>query len=362
MSLRCGIVGLPNVGKSTLFNTLGSAKAEAANYPFCTIEPNIGVVNVPDETLEKLAAIAKSQKTVHAVTQIVDIAGIVKGASKGEGLGNQFLTHIREVDAIVHLVRCFINDDIVHVEGSVDPARDVEVINTELLLADLQTLEKRLDREKRTAKVGDKEGIKNVEVLSALQKHMDAGQPARTFQIDEKDLHRVQDMMLLTHKPVLYVGNTSSKPDEEKYVKIVEEIAKREGARFLTIDGGMESEIAQLPPEDRKEFLSSMGLTEPGLNRFIRSAFELLGLSTYYTLGPKEAHAWTITRGMKAPQAAGVIHTDFERGFICAECYRAEELIRLGSEAKIREAGLYRQEGKEYVVQSGDVLLFRFNV
>ena len=362
MSMKCGIVGLPNVGKSTLFNALGSAKAEAANYPFCTIEPNVGVFNVPDKRLEEIAAIVHAQKTVYGSTSIVDIAGIVKGASKGEGLGNQFLAHIREVDAIVHLVRSFHNDDIIHVDGSVDPARDIEVINTELLLADLQSLDKRLDKEKRMAKVGDKEARRNVEIFEALHQHMDKGAPARTFSIEAKELPRLHSLLLLTHKPVLYVANSNAKPDELKYIEVVESVAKREGARSLVLDCALESEIAQLPLGERKEYLAGLGLEEPGLHRFIRTAFELLGLITYYTAGPKEARAWTITHGMKAPQAAGVIHSDFERGFICAEAFKSDDLLRLLSEQKIKEAGLYRQEGKEYVVQAGDVLLFRFNV
>jgi GTP-binding protein YchF len=362
MSLKCGIVGLPNVGKSTLFNALGSAKAEAANYPFCTIEPNIGIVNVPDARLEKIAKIAGSAKLVPATTQIVDIAGIVKGASKGEGLGNKFLSHIREVDAIVHLVRCFDNDDIVHVDGSVEPLRDIEVINTELLLADLETLEKRIDRERRTAKAGDKEAIKNLELFEALKAHMDKGAPARSLTQDPSDLARLAPLCLLTSKPVLYVCNAGSKPEELARVEQVKALAQKEKAECLSLDCSLESEIAQLPPEERLEYLQGMGLEEPGLNRFIHAAFSLMGLLTYYTLGPKEAHAWTIHVGMKGPQAAGVIHTDFERGFICAEAYRSDDLIRLGSEQKLKEAGLLRTEGKEYVVQGGDVLLFRFNV
>jgi hypothetical protein len=362
MGLKCGIVGLPNVGKSTLFNALSSAKAEAANYPFCTIEPNVGIVNVPDPKLEKIAAIVKAQKITPATTQIVDIAGIVKGASKGEGLGNQFLAHIREVDAILHVVRCFVNDDIVHVDGSVDPARDIEVIQTELLLADLQTLEKRLDRDRRAAKTGDKEAKKNQEILEALKAHMDSGKPARSFPVDKNDLPRVQPLFLLTQKPVLYVSNTSSKPEEQRYVDKTREIALAEASRHIVIDGGIEAEIAQLPEAERAEYLAGMGLEEPGLNRLIREAFDLLGLMTYYTAGPKEARAWTILRGTKAPQAAGVIHSDFERGFICAECFRADDLLRLGGEQKVKEAGLMRLEGKDYVVQPDDVMLFRFNV
>ena len=362
MSLRCGIVGLPNVGKSTLFNALGSAKAEAANYPFCTIEPNIGIVNVPDPKLAILSEIAKTQKTVGATTQIVDIAGIVKGASKGEGLGNQFLQHIREVDAIIHLVRCFINDDIIHVDGGVDPMRDIDVINTELLLADLQTLEKRLDKERRVAKVGDKEGIKNTEIFEGLRAHMDKGNPARTFPIDEKDRPRLTPLFLLTSKPILYVSNSSNTPAESEYVAKVEAFSQKEGAKHITIDCATESEIATLPEADRAEFLAGMGLKEPGLNRLIRAAYELLGMTTYYTVGVKEVHAWEIPLGARAPQAAGVIHSDFEKGFICAECFSSDDLIRLGSEAKIKEAGLARLEGKEYVVKPGDVMTFRFNV
>lgn len=362
MSLKCGIVGLPNVGKSTLFNALGSAKAEAANYPFCTIEPNVGVFTVPDPRLDQIGRIIKAQRTVPATTQIVDIAGIVKGASKGEGLGNKFLAHIREVDAIIHLVRCFINDDIVHVDGGVDPTRDIEVINTELLLADMETIEKRLDKERRAAKTGDKEGRKNTEIFEALQKHMNEGKPARTFPLEPEDQPRVTALFLLTAKPVLYVANASSKPEEKPYIDIVRKAAEQEGAKFITLDCSLESEIAQLPEADRAEFLSGMGLEEPGLHRFIRAAFELMGLVTYYTAGVKEARAWTITRGFRAPQAAGVIHSDFEKGFICAEVYKSDDLIRLQSEAKIKEAGLLRQEGKEYVVEPDDVMLFRFNV
>lgn len=362
MSLRCGIVGLPNVGKSTLFNALGSAKAEAANYPFCTIEPNVGVVNVPDQRLLELAGIIGSERIVPANTQIVDIAGIVKGASKGEGLGNKFLHHIREVDAIVQLVRCFVNDDIVHVDGSVDPARDIDVINTELLLADLESLDKRIDKDARVAKSGDKEARKNMEIFEGLKKHMNEGKPARTFPIESADLPRMEQLFLLTAKPVLYVGNSAGKPEEQNYVEAVRKIAEKEGAKFITLDCSLESEIAQLPEGERGEFLQGMGLSEPGLNRFIHTTFDLLGLMTYYTLGPKEARAWTIKKGTKAPQAAGVIHSDFERGFICAECYKSDDLLKYRSETKIKEAGQYRQEGKDYVVQPGDVLLFRFNV
>jgi ribosome-binding ATPase len=359
MSLKCGIVGLPNVGKSTLFNALGNAKAEAANYPFCTIEPNKGVVNVPDEKLHRLAKQATSQKTLPATTEIVDIAGIVKGASKGEGLGNQFLHHIREVDAVLHLVRCFVNDDVVHVDGSVNPARDIEVINTELLLADLQTLEKRIDKDRRAAKTGDKEARRNMEIFEGLQIHMNEGKPARSFPLDPSDLPRVQPLCLLTSKSVLYVCNSSRKPNELPYIKMVEDIAKQEKAKHIVIDCALEAEIAELPEEERAEYLDGIS---PGLNRLVNSAFELLGLTTYYTVGPKESRAWTIHVGTRAPQAAGVIHSDFEKGFICAEVMRADDLLRLGSEHKVKEAGLMRLEGKEYVVQPEDVMHFRFNV
>ncbi len=360
--MKCGIVGLPNVGKSTLFNTLGSAKAEAANYPFCTIEPNVGIFTVPDRRLEEISAIVKTQRTVPATVQIVDIAGIVKGASKGEGLGNQFLQHIRETDATVHLVRCFVNDDIVHVDGSVDPERDIEVINTELILADLQSIEKRAEKEKRAAKTGDKDAKKNSEILDTLQAHMNAGKPARSLSLEPKDAEFVKTLMLISAKPVLYVANISSQPQDKAYAEKVRAVAAQENALFMTLDGQMESEIAQLPEAERKEFLDAMGLEEPGLHRFIRTAYELLGLCTYYTAGVKETRAWTIHKGMKAPQAAGVIHTDFERGFICAETYKSDDLVRLGSELKVKEAGLLRQEGKEYVVAPGDVMTFRFNV
>jgi GTP-binding protein YchF len=294
-----------------------------------------------------------------ATTQIVDIAGIVKGASKGEGLGNKFLHHIREVDAILHLVRCFINDDVIHVDGSVDPLRDIDVINTELLLADLETVDKRLDKDRRAAKTGDKEGRKNVEIFEGLKNHMNDGKPARSFPVEAADRLRINELCLLSSKPVLYVCNSSKKPSELPLIKTVEEFAAKEGSNQIVIDCALESEIAELPEEDRKEYLDGMG---PGLNRLVNSAFQLLGLNNYYTAGPKEARAWTIHHGSKAPQAAGVIHTDFEKGFICAEVMRADDLIRLGSEAKVKEAGLMRLEGKEYVVQPEDVIVFRFNV
>lgn len=362
MSLQCGIVGLPNVGKSTLFNALGSAKADAANYPFCTIEPNVGVIVVPDPRLEKLAEIIHPQRVTYANTQIVDIAGIVKGASTGEGLGNKFLSHIRQVDAIVHLVRCFVNDDIVHVDGSVDPERDIEVINTELLLADLQTIEKKIEREQKGTKSGSKEAIRNLELAKALQSHMNEGHPARTFKVETADEAQINQLFLLTRKPILYVANSSNSDAEKPYVEKVKAIAEKEGANFIALDCSLESEIAELDPGERQEYLTELGLEEPGLHRFIHATFDLLGLMTYYTVGETEVRSWTIHRGDKAPQAAGVIHSDFEKGFICAECYKSDDLLRLGSEAKVKEAGLWRQEGKEYVVQPNDILLFRFNV
>ena len=364
MALRCGIVGLPNVGKSTLFNALSSAGAESANYPFCTIEPNVGVVSVPDKRLDRLAALSRSTRKTPATLELVDIAGLVEGASKGEGLGNQFLGHIREVDAIIHVVRCFEDPNIVHVAGSVDPERDIEIIQTELILKDLETLERRLERVRKMARVGDKEAAQQLVVLERLYRHLEEGKPARTFQRTEEEDRLLKELFLLTEKPVLYVANIAEEdlPEGNACVEKVREIARREGAEVIVISADLEAQIAELDEEEREAFLKEMGLEEPGLHRLIRAAYRLLGLITFFTTGPKETRAWTIREGTRAPQAAGVIHSDFERGFIRAETIAYEDFEAYGSEAAAREAGVMRSEGKEYVVKDGDVILFRFNV
>jgi hypothetical protein len=366
MALQVGIVGLPNVGKSTLFNALTSAKAEAANYPFCTIDPNVGVVTVPDPRMEKITGYIKPQKVIPTTMEFVDIAGIVKGASQGEGLGNQFLSHIRQTDAIVHVVRCFDDPNIIHVAGSVDPLRDIEIINTELLLADLDSADKRLKRVEKMAKSTTDKKIKmEFEVARKVVEALGKGLPARSVELDELEAPYLKDMHLLTAKPVLYamnVNDTDFAAGGNDWTRLVEKRAAEESNKTILICSAMEAEIALLPPEDRVEFLEALGAEEPGLNRLIREAYTLLGLQTYFTGGEKEVRAWTIRANTKAPQAAGVIHTDFEKGFIRSETYHCEDLFNYKSEQAVKDAGKYRVEGKEYVVKDGDILFFRFNV
>ena len=365
MGLKCGIVGLPNVGKSTLFNALTSAGALAANYPFATKEPNIGVITVPDKRLEELASLIHPQRIVPTTVDILDIAGLIKGASKGEGLGNQFLANIREVDAILHVVRCFDDDNVVHVDGSISPLRDKEIIDIELGLKDLETVEKRLDKASKFSKSGKKEDVELVNVLTALRAHLLSGKPARSFEIPEIFAEVMREMMLLTSKPVLYVCNVdeASTVNGNNYSNQLKEAVADAGAGVICISAAIESDIAALDTyEERMEFVRDLGLDEPGVNRVIRAGYDLLHLITYFTAGEKEVRAWTVRKGSKAPQAAGVIHTDFEKGFIRAEVIKYDDYIRLGSEAAVKEAGKMGVEGKEYVVQDGDIMHFRFNV
>ena len=365
MSLQVGIVGLPNVGKSTLFNAVSAAGAEAANYPFATIEPNVGVVPLPDRRLDTLARLAESARVIPTSVEFLDIAGLVRGASRGEGLGNQFLSHIREVDAVVHVVRCFDDPDVVHVDGSVDPTRDIEVVETELLLKDLETVQRRVERAARAARSGDKGLQREARVSADLQTHLQSGEPARTFSAGGDEQPLLRELGLLTAKPMLYAANVAEGDlprGDNPYVHQVRDLAKRADAEVVVICAEVEAQIAELPDEDRVDFLADLGLERSGLDRLVTAAYRLLGLLTFFTAGPKESRAWTIRSGTRAPQAAGAIHSDMERGFIRAEVIGYDDYADLGSESAARDAGRLRVEGKEYVVADGDVMHFRFNV
>ena len=364
--MKLGIVGLPNVGKSTLFNSLTKARAESANYPFCTIDPNIGIVSIPDERLPVLAKLYNSEKVIPAIIEFVDIAGLVKGASKGEGLGNQFLANIREVDAIIHVVRCFEDTNIIHVEGSIDPVRDIETINLELIFSDLEILERRISKTAKGAK-NDKELAKELELLEKLKAHLEGGKMAKTFEADEDEIKLIASYNLLTNKPVIYAANVKEEDliddgENNDYVRVVREVATKENSEVFVISARIEQEIAELEDDEKKLFLKELGLSESGLDKLVKASYRILGLISYLTAGPKETKAWTIKKGTKAPQAAGKIHSDFERGFIRAEIVNYDHLVQCGSFNAAKEKGLVRLEGKDYVVQDGDVILFRFNV
>ena len=365
--MKLGIVGLPNVGKSTLFNAITQAGAESANYPFCTIEPNVGIVAVPDERLDKLAEMYNPQKVTHAVIEFVDIAGLVKGASRGEGLGNKFLSHIRQVDAIVHVVRCFEDTNIIHVEGSVDPVRDVETINLELIFADLEMVENRLDKVRKMSKSGEKKYKVEIEFLEKLHAVLESGKPARSMELSSDDAEFIKEIDLLTKKPIIYAANVAEDDfangvENNDFVKRLTELAEAEGAEVMPISAKIEEDISSLEPDEKDEYLKELGINESGLDRLVKKSYKLLGLISYLTAGEPEVRAWTITKGTKAPQAAGKIHTDFEKGFIRAEVVAYNDLMACGSHVAAKEKGLVRSEGKEYIVADGDIILFRFNV